>query len=50
MIMQLRTARLFVLAEPLFSRRYTGSTANPRAFAHTIADQIHEHALLYVTR
>lgn len=36
--------------EPLFSRRYTGSTANPRAFAHTIADQIHERALLFVTR
>ena len=36
--------------EPLFARRYTGSTANPRAFAHTIADQIHEQALLYVTR
>lgn len=36
--------------ESLFSRRYTGSTANPRAFAHTIADQIHEQALLFVTR
>jgi hypothetical protein len=36
--------------DPLFSRRYTGSTANPRAFAHTISDQIHERAIFRMSR
>lgn len=28
--------------EPVFAREYTGSASNPRFFAHTIADEIHQ--------
>jgi TolB protein len=28
--------------QPVFAREYTGSAANPRLYAHTIADEIHQ--------